>query len=81
MIPYWQQLDSFSYSKQSLSEMLKEIVDGSFSKNWTTRRTVLVQARKKGLCQFVGEDNEAHLVAAKDVTIIPQQEMQRGEKH
>ena len=78
MLPLWRQLGNFTYTKSALSEMLKEIVAGSFSKDYCAKRLVLVQSREKGLCQFEGKDEDAHLIAAKDITIIPQPEMQRG---
>jgi hypothetical protein len=68
----------YSYPKQNLSEMFKEIQAGTYTGDFFMRREILIQCREKGIIQFNGEDKDAHIVPLQDITVIPQQENQRG---
>ena len=69
----------YTWPRQNLSIMLGQIIDGSFSTNQDDgrlrsldmRREVLIQCRERGLCQFNGDDCNAHLVSAQDIMVIP----------
>ena len=39
---------------------------------------MMIASRSKGIIQFTGEDKDAHTVPLQDITVIPQQENQRG---
>lgn len=68
----------YSYPKQNLSEMFKEIQSGTYTGDFYMRREILIQCREKGIIQFNGEDKDAHTIPLQDITIIHQQENQRG---
>jgi len=68
----------YSYPKQNLAEMFKEIQAGTYTGDFFMRREILIQCREKGIIQFTGEDKDAHTVPLQDITVIPQQENQRG---
>ena len=77
----------YTWPKQNLSEMLKEIIAGTFSsntesaftRNWEMEREVLIQCRERGLCSFPAYDDNAHTVLREYFTLIPQPEQpQRG---
>jgi hypothetical protein len=68
----------YTYPKQNLSEMLKEIVAGNSTLSIMMKREILIQCRERGLIQFSGEDKDAHVIPLQEITIIPQPEMNRG---
>jgi hypothetical protein len=68
----------YSYPKQNLAEMFKEIQAGTYTGDFFMRREILIQCREKGIIQFTGEDKDAHTVPLQDIIVIPQQENQRG---
>ena len=68
----------YSYPKQNLYEMFKEIQTGTYAGDFFMRREILIQCREKGIIQFTGEDKDAHTFPFQDITVIPQQENQRG---
>ena len=68
----------YSYPKQNLAEMFKEIQAGTYSGDFYMRREIIIQCREKGIIQFNGEDKDAHIIPLEDILVIPQQENQRG---
>jgi hypothetical protein len=68
----------YSYPKQNLAEMFKEIQAGTYTSDFFMRREILIQCREKGIIQFTGEDKDAHIIPLEDIIVIPQPENQRG---
>ena len=68
----------YSYPKQNLAEMFKEIQAGTYTSDFFMRREILIHCREKGIIQFTGEDKDAHIIPLEDIIVIPQPENQRG---
>lgn len=70
----------YSYPKQNLSEMFKEIQAGTYSGDFYMRREILIQCREKGIIQFNGEDKDAHIIPLQDIIVIPQPEKSENQR-
>lgn len=71
----------YTYPKQQISEMINEIMSGTFTLSIDMRREILIQARERGLINFNGEDRDAYSLTIDKVVIIPQLEIQQRSKH
>jgi len=70
----------YTYPKQQVSEMLKEIFDGTSTLKSDMRREILIQAKECGLIEYHWPDNDVHNMPFASIAHIPQPEIQRG-KH
>ena len=71
----------YTYPKQQLSEMLKEIMATTSTLKADMRREILIQCKECGLVSYSCEDKDVHLNPISSIVIIPQPEMQQRGKH